>query len=150
MTENSDKNQPMPWQFKPGQSGNARGKPKGARNHATRVVEQLLDNDAKLLVGKARNMALAVTPSLSGYAWSGSARRARAGPSTSTCPQFIQTLSDASAAVSKVIASTAAGQVTPDEAASIVGLIDAKRRILLDVDLEERITALEGRAAGDS
>jgi hypothetical protein len=55
----------------------------------------------------------------------------------------IETLDDASAAVSKVIASTAAGELMPDEAASVVGLIEAKRRILLDVDLEARVAALE-------
>jgi hypothetical protein len=55
----------------------------------------------------------------------------------------IETLGDASAAMSKVIASTAAGELTPDEAGSVIALIDAKRRVLVDVDLEARVAALE-------
>jgi hypothetical protein len=59
MTANSERNQSKPWQFKPGQSGNPSGKPPGARHHATRIVEQLLDKDANLLAKKAKDMALA-------------------------------------------------------------------------------------------
>jgi hypothetical protein len=59
LAENSEKNQSKPWQFKPGQSGNPSGKPQGARHHATLIVEQLFDQDAKLLAEKARDMALA-------------------------------------------------------------------------------------------
>jgi hypothetical protein len=55
----------------------------------------------------------------------------------------IETLGDASAAVSKVIAIMAAGELTPDEAGSVIALIDAKRRILVDVDLVARVAALE-------
>jgi hypothetical protein len=62
----------------------------------------------------------------------------------------IETLADASAAVGKVIASTAAGELTPDEAGSVIALIDAKRRVLVDVDLEARVTALEvGGTSGE-
>jgi hypothetical protein len=61
----------------------------------------------------------------------------------------IETLADASAAVSRVIASTAAGELTPDEAGSVIALIDAKRRILADVDLEARVTALEASAKAE-
>ena len=45
--------------------------------------------------------------------------------------------------MSKVIERTAAGELTPDEAGSVIVLIDAKRRVLVDVDLEARVAALE-------
>jgi hypothetical protein len=142
VTENAEKKQSKPWQFKPGQSGNPRGKPKGARNHATRVVEQLLDNDAKLLAGKARDMALAGDTVALRLCLERLCPPRKGRPVSLDLPA-IETLGDASAALSKVIACAAAGEVTLDEAASIVCLIDAKRRILLDVDLEARVAALE-------
>ena len=48
--------------FKPGQSGNPAGKPKGARNRATLAAEALLDGEAQALTRKAIEMALAGDP----------------------------------------------------------------------------------------
>jgi len=36
-TEKTDKNQSKPWLFKPGQSGNPAGKPKGLKSFTTKV-----------------------------------------------------------------------------------------------------------------
>jgi hypothetical protein len=49
MTEKTDEKQSddKPWQFKPGQSGNPDGRPKGARNAATMAAEVLLDGEAE-------------------------------------------------------------------------------------------------------
>jgi Family of unknown function (DUF5681) len=145
MTENSEKNQSKPWQFKPGQSGNPRGKPKGARHHATRIVEQLLDEDAKLLAEKARDMALAADTVALKLCLERLCPPRRNRPVSLDLPA-IETLGDASMAITKVIASAAGGQLTPDEAGSVITLIDAKRRVLVDVDLETPIAALEASA----
>jgi Family of unknown function (DUF5681) len=48
-----------PTQFKPGQSGNPAGKPKGTRNATTLALEALLDGQASALTEKAINLALA-------------------------------------------------------------------------------------------
>lgn len=45
-----------PW--KPGQSGNPEGRPKGARNKATLAAEALLDGEAETLTRKAVELAL--------------------------------------------------------------------------------------------
>jgi len=53
MSENSGRKQPMtdkrkhPTAFKPGQSGNPAGKPRGARNHATRAILNLIEGGAE-------------------------------------------------------------------------------------------------------
>jgi hypothetical protein len=44
--------------FQPGQSGNPSGRPKGARNKATLVVEALLENEAEALTRKVIDLAL--------------------------------------------------------------------------------------------
>jgi Family of unknown function (DUF5681) len=145
MTENSERNQSKPWQFKPGQSGNPRGKPKGTRHRATRIVEQLLDKDAKLLAERARDMALTGDTVALKLCLERLCPPRRNRPVNLDLPP-IETLGDASGAMSKVIACTAAGELTPDEAGSVIALIDAKRRVLIDVDLEARVAALEANA----
>jgi Family of unknown function (DUF5681) len=44
--------------FKPGQSGNPDGRPKGARNVTTRAVEALLDGEAEKLTRKVIELGL--------------------------------------------------------------------------------------------
>src|SRR5271166_5794025 len=62
MTENTEMTEnTTPKQrggFKPGQSGNPAGKPKGARNKTTLAVEALLDGEAEALTRKAIEKAL--------------------------------------------------------------------------------------------
>ena len=48
-----------PTQFKPGQSGNPAGKPKGTRNATTLALEILLDGQATALTQKGIDLALA-------------------------------------------------------------------------------------------
>ena len=45
--------------FKPGQSGNPAGKPKGARNRSTIAAELLLEGEARALTRKAIELGLA-------------------------------------------------------------------------------------------
>ena len=45
-------------QFKPGQSGNSKGKPKGARHKTTLAVSELLDGEAEVLTRKAIELAM--------------------------------------------------------------------------------------------
>jgi hypothetical protein len=44
--------------FKPGQSGNPSGKPKGTRNKATLAIEELMEGEANGLTRKAIELAL--------------------------------------------------------------------------------------------
>jgi len=44
--------------FQKGQSGNPKGKPKGARNRTTLIAQTLLDGQAEALVGKVVQLAL--------------------------------------------------------------------------------------------
>jgi len=48
-----------------------------------------------------------------------------------------------------VIAALAGGAATPDEAAVIAGVLDAKRKALETVELEQRLAALDAAVTGD-
>jgi Family of unknown function (DUF5681) len=54
-TDNTAPKHLTPW--RPGQSGNPSGRPKGARNKITLVVEALLDDEAETITRKAIEVA---------------------------------------------------------------------------------------------
>jgi len=56
MADNTGEKQPGQW--KPGQSGNPAGRPKGARSKTTLAVEALLEGQAEALTQKAIEKAL--------------------------------------------------------------------------------------------
>nr|WP_300534747.1 hypothetical protein [Sphingosinicella sp.] len=54
------------------------------------------------------------------------------------------------AAGSAVIAALADGDATPDEAARVMAVLQAQRQIIETVDLERRLSALEGKEGADA
>jgi hypothetical protein len=55
----------------------------------------------------------------------------------------INSTADLPAALGAVIAAMSEGEVTPEEALTIAGIIEAKRRMIETLELDQRITALE-------
>jgi hypothetical protein len=60
----------------------------------------------------------------------------------------VESPSDVLKAQAATIKAMAAGKITPDEAATIAGVLDAKRRAIETVQLEERIAKLEQQTEG--
>jgi translation elongation factor EF-Tu-like GTPase len=58
----------------------------------------------------------------------------------------IETAADISKALSAVMASVACGELTPDEATAISGLIETRRKVIETRELETRVIALEQEA----
>ncbi len=55
----------------------------------------------------------------------------------------VETAEDITAAQGAVIAAMARGEITPDDAGTIAGVLEARRRAIETVELEKRIDALE-------
>ena len=55
----------------------------------------------------------------------------------------VETAKDVAAAHATVIEAMAVGDISPDEAGTIAGVLEAKRKSLETVDIEERLAALE-------
>ncbi|MFP6732272.1 MAG: hypothetical protein VB959_00345, partial [Rhodospirillales bacterium] len=55
----------------------------------------------------------------------------------------VETAEDITAAQGTVIAAMARGEITPDDASTVAGVLEAKRRAIETVELEARLSELE-------
>ena len=128
--------------FKPGESGNPAGKPKGARNKVTLAIEALLDGEAEALTRKAIELAK-----------SGDMTALRlcldrlAPPRKDRHVAFelppVACAADAVKASAALVAAVADGDLTPAEAGELGKLIEAYVRALEASDFAARLDNLE-------
>jgi hypothetical protein len=128
--------------FKPGQSGNPAGKPKGTRNATTLALETLLDGQATALTQKAIDLALAGDMAALRLCLDRILPPRKDRPVTFTLPA-ITSAQDAAATVSAVLAAVAAGEITPADAGEISKLIEAYVKAFETAELAERLERLE-------
>jgi hypothetical protein len=128
--------------FKPGKSGNPNGRPQGSRNKASLAVEALLDGQSEALTQKAVEMALAGDMQALKLCLERVCPPRKSRPIQIELPK-VETAADVAAAHAVVIAAMAQGEMTPDEASTIAGVLEAKRRSIETCDLEGRMAALE-------
>ena len=141
MPENSGPHQ-ADGRFQPGQSGNPVGKPKGARNHATRAVLEMLDGEADKLTRKAVELALDGDTTALRLCLERLAPPAKDRPISVSLPSLAGA-EDASKAMASVVAAMADGTITPGEAAAVAGVVETYRRTVETADIERRLIALE-------
>ena len=137
----AEKQRGRPFQL--GTSGNPSGRPKGARNHATVLAEALLDGEVdaitRKLIEKAKEgdtaaLRLCLDRLLP-------PRRARAAPFP--LPAKVETAQDAVEASSLVLAAMSAGELSPDQAATVMAVVASHVRLVETAVLEARVAALE-------
>jgi hypothetical protein len=136
--------------FKPGQSGNPSGRPKGARNRSTVAAEALLGGEAEALTRKAIELALAGDTTALRLCME---RLVPPRKDRTICLDLpaIGSADDANAAMGAVLAAVAAGSITPSEATAVAALIDAARAALrLDPPLPNAPPVLQVRFVGGS
>jgi len=131
--------------FRKGQSGNPAGKPKGARDKRT-ALRELLQPHAADLVKKAVDLALAGDTTALRIC----VDRIIPAVKAKDAPISLSGLSGSLADQGRtVLDALAAGELTPDEASAVMGVISAQARIIEVDELEKRIAALEGRNDGN-
>ena len=133
--------------FKKGQSGNPNGKPKGARNKATLAMEELLDGEAEAITRKAIEMAKEGDMTAIRLCLERILPTIKSRPIEIDLPP-VETAQDIQSAHGAVIAAMAKGEITPDDAAAIAGVLEARRRAIETVELEARIEEIEQRQSG--
>jgi hypothetical protein len=102
--------------FKPGQSGNPAGKPKGTRHRVTQAVDALLDGEAEKLTRKAIEMALSGDGTAMRLCFDRLSPPRRDRPIPFALPK-LDTAADAKAAGAAIVQAVADGDLTPSEAA---------------------------------
>ena len=122
------------------------GKPRGTRHKATQAVLALLEGEGEALTRKAIEMALAGDSVALRLCLDRIAPPRKDSPVQFALPRMA-TAHDAAQAAGGVLEAVADGEITPAEAAQIMALIDAFRRLLEVSELETRIAALEGMGA---
>lgn len=130
--------------FKPGQSGNPSGRPKGARHATTLAVEALLEGEHEKLTRAAIDKALEGDTTALRLCLDRIAPARRDSPVSFSLPA-VETAQDAVAASSALLAAVAGGEVTPDEAGRVMSLLSAHKSLVETYDLERRITELEAK-----
>jgi hypothetical protein len=128
--------------FQPGVSGNPYGRPKGALNKTTIILQQLIDDEGMLVIKKALELA---------KGGDGTALRLIMDrlipPRKDKAIEFklpkIYNGQDASVAMAQVIEGVSAGELTPQEGDSLAKLIESATRLVEISLLEARVAALE-------
>ena len=122
------------------------GRPKGARNKTTLAVEALLDGEADAITRKAIDMALEGDGPAIRLCLERLLPARKDSPVVFTLPR-IETALDAVTASSALLSAVAAGDVTPEEAGKVMGLLTAHKQLVEVCDLETRLQRLEEREA---
>jgi hypothetical protein len=129
--------------FKPGQSGNPNGRPKGSRNATTLALESLLDGQAKALTQKAIDLALTGDLTALRICLDRILPPRKDRPLTFHFPA-ITNAAEAAKTMSAILAAVASGEITPTEAAEIGKLVDSYVRAVEANELAAGIERLEG------
>jgi len=129
--------------FEPGQSGNAKGRPKGSRNAVTLLAENLLDGQAEAIIRKLLDKALEGDSAAMRLALERMLPPKRYRAVNIEFEGEINTPADAVRASSAVLSACANGDMSSEEAAQMMGLITTHVKLVEVADVTARVTALE-------
>jgi len=118
------------------------GRPRGSRNKATLAIESLLEGQAEALTQTAITKALEGDSVALRLCMERIAPAPKDQPVSFSLPRMNNAL-EASEAAGSVLTAVSEGELTPIEAARVMGLIDSYRRTLELTEIEERLQALE-------
>ena len=134
--------------FPKGESGNPAGRPAGARNHATLMAELLLEGEGEALTRRAIELALEGDTMALKLCLERIVPRRKSRAVVFDLPP-IDCAEDLGKAIGSVLQEAASGRLFLDEAAALIGMMEARRKALETIDLEMRLQALEAELAED-
>ncbi|MEW9805302.1 DUF5681 domain-containing protein [Mesorhizobium sp. ZMM04-5] len=137
---------PKDTRWKPGQSGNPNGRPAGSRSKVCVALDALAEGEAEEIVlsmiEKAKQGDSQAGRTLLERIWP-----ARKGARIAFRLPEVSKAAELPGAIADVNRQVAEGDLSPEEGAVIVGLLDAQRRAIETNDLAERIAAIEEKMA---
>ena len=147
MNEKSDKTETATEKgrrgFRPGVSGNPRGRPRGSRNRTTLQLEKILAEHGEDVMEQLLALALrdGDRPALK-LCLDRLLPPLKSRPLTFTLPK-IKTAEDVIAAYTALFDALAQGQITMEEAATLKDLLESMRRAVETEDLARRMARVE-------
>lgn len=132
--------------WRTGSSGNPGGRSVGVRNRATVASETLLLGEAEAITRKAIELAKAGDTTALRLCVERILPVRKGRPIAIRLPD-VATAADLAELMKAVMNAISAGELTPDEAAALGGIVEHTRRAFELADLEARLTSLERRAA---
>jgi hypothetical protein len=127
--------------FEPGHPGGP-GRPAGSRNRASLAADALLDGEAEELTRKCIELAKQGDTTALRLCMERIAPVCKGRPVTISLPA-ISSAGDVLSAIGATLDAMAQGDITPDEACIIAGVLEVKRKAIETVDLEARLLAVE-------
>ncbi len=135
--------------FKPGRSGNPKGRPRGALNRTTLALRAIMADQGQAIIETLIGQALA------GDVAAGRAILERLVPVVRETPVdagavALPELSAANlpAAMAAVVQAVASGSITPGQGEKLVAMLQGFAKAVELQEIEQRIAALEGGAGG--
>jgi hypothetical protein len=132
--------------FAPGNRGNPAGKPKGARHKTTVMLEKIMADGAEDVV-HAMLKAAREGDVQAGKIILDRVVPVRKGRPLEIALPEVTTAAGVLRALGEVVAAMACGEVSPDEAATMAGVVAAPRAVLEAQEMERRLLALEEKLA---
>jgi Family of unknown function (DUF5681) len=132
--------------FAKGNNANPAGKPKGTRHAATKLAEALIDGQAEALVQRALALAMGGDPTAMRIVMDRLCPPRRERTVTVDLPS-IKSGTDLIAAAAALTQATAAGDITPSEAASLSTLVGNVAKAVETVEIVARLAKLEEQLA---
>ncbi len=128
--------------FQKGQSGNPAGRPRGSRNRAAMLLQNLLDDDAETIARKAIDLAKEGDIAAIRLCMDRIAPARKSDAIVFELPP-LDNAADTVAAAAAIVAAVAAGDLTPSEAAELAKVVDVYVQALAAAGFEERLARLE-------
>jgi hypothetical protein len=123
--------------FQPGQSGNPAGRPRGARNKATVLLETLIERDGEALAHQLVEQAKTGNARALGCLMGMILPKRKGAPIEIDLPR-LEKASDAPVAIAAIIAAVCRGELTPEEGISLARMVEAFLRAKQKVEKLER------------
>ena len=130
--------------FKPGQSGNPSGRPKGSRHKTTLAIEKLLDGEGEEITLKAIELAKGGNMAAIRICLDRLAPPRKDRPILFTLPKM-EKAGDAATASAAIVEAASAGELTPSEASELMKIVESYARTLQVSDFEARLERLENQ-----
>ena len=129
--------------FKPGQSGNPLGRPKGSLNKATILCQGIFADAAADIAGKAVSLALAGDTTMLRLLLDKTVPGRKDSPVHLDLPE-INALSDLPRITGAIMKATTKGKITPVEAHGLTKIIEAHIKATELAEIDARLRILEG------